>query len=54
MKSLSLLAAIALAAPVIKATPPLPPYDVSTKSYSDIQMTLIDKYDDEDSASGNG
>ena len=54
MKSLSLLAAALISAPVIKATPPLPPYDVSTKSYSDIQMTLIDKYDDEDSASGNG
>lgn len=54
MKSLSLLAALLLTGPVIKATPPLPPRVVTPSSYSNFETTLIEKYDDEESVSGKG
>ncbi len=54
MKSLNLLSLLALSGPVIKATPALPPHDVSIQRYNKFDVTLIEKYDDPDSYSGEG
>ena len=54
MKTFNALSMLLAMAPVIKATPALPPHKVTPSEYNNFDISLIEKYDDADSYSGQG